>query len=118
MRAIEKEYKTDSGIVRISYLDETPIQIVWEANALKDDDDKVRCREGFTHLRLWERGDSCTLSQGIKAMMGAGDLPVKSGLDKDAVKNIHSLEPDEIVAALFNLKGDITPIERAWSCRK
>jgi hypothetical protein len=93
------------GQVKIYYLDENPIQIVWSAPEARDDAGKVRCPSGWVKIRLWLYNGRINLSQGYKAFMGGGDVVVRRDI-KIVMADICKKDEEEITNILFDLKGD------------
>ena len=112
--------KIQKGNVSLSILNGILIQVNLKALAMRDDDNKVRCPSGWVNFRLWDSGNNtATLSKGVKALTGGGDMPVKRGVD---IKILHGLIDKtgmEIEGVICDILGEeFLPIDIATSRMK
>lgn len=108
------------GVLRISRWRESQqiLQITWLMPECKDDDGRVRTPKGWMWWRFWEHEGKWNLSQGIKGLLGSGDMRIRRDLilDQEKIKN---LSPDDLCEVLMDLIGDFeSPLERSYTRKR
>ena len=114
MRGIKKIQK---GNVSLSILNGILMQVNLKAPTMRDDDNKARCPSGWVNFRLWDSGNgTATLSKGVKALAGGGDMPAKRGVDIKILRDLIDKTDGEIEAVICGILGDeFLPIDIATS---